>query len=755
MLFIPNSMRLLPILLFLLFLLNACADAALEKSKAHENSINEIIDELSLSECIGQLTLVNSPGNQYDEAFLDEIRKGHIGAILNETNPEIIDVFQQVAINESKHGIPLLVGRDVIHGFKTIFPINLGQAASWNPELIELAAQISAKEANASGVNWTFGPMVDIARDPRWGRIAESFGEDPLLTSILGVSMLKGFQGDSLHSKSYLAACAKHFAAYGAVEGGRDYNTVSVPEFELQNVHFPPFRQLVKHGIASVMTAFNELNGVPASGNHYLLRQSLKENWQFQGFVVSDWASIKEQIQHGTAENEKQAALISLNAGLDMEMASSCYSDYLPLLVKEGKIDEEQIKDAARRVVWVKSKLGLFEKGSSRLSAFTYPVQEHMSVAKDLAIQSMVLLKNEDNTLPLSNRLQKIALIGPMAHDVYEQLGTWIFDGDTSLTITPYSAMKEYLGAHRVNYEKALPTTRSLDQSRFDIAKILAKASDAIVVIVGEESILSGEAHSRAYLGLPGAQEALIRELSRLNLPLVVVVMAGRPLILKNIEAYADAILYAWHPGTMGGPALVDLLFGQASPQGKLTITFPRAEGQIPIYYNHKNTGRPVNEKHHIQLEDIPVRSFQTSLPNTNHYLDIGSLPAYPFGFGLSYTRFEYDKISLRDSLIGMADTVVVMLSVKNVGDRAGVEIVQLYAKDTHASRTRPVMELLDFKRLALEPQEQVYVNFQIPATEFGFYLEDGRRTLEPGSFKLMLGTNSSDVHTTSFTLIP
>lgn len=730
----------------------ACSSG--EKQNMTAGKIENILSQMTIEEKIGQMSQVNSPGGLLAEDFRDAIKNGKIGSVLNEARPEAIREMQRFAVEESRLGIPLLFGRDVIHGFKTIFPINIGLAATFNPELIQQGAEIAAHEATSVGINWNFAPMVDVSRDPRWGRMAESFGEDPLLVTKMGLAMLRGFQGEKLSLPYTMAACAKHFAGYGAAEGGRDYNTSNIPDVELWNTYFPPFKALTEAGISTFMTGFNELNGIPASGNIFLFREVLREQWEFKGFVVSDWASIIEMIEHGFAADYKDAAKKAMLAGVDMEMASTSYHDYLKELVNSGVIAEELLDDAVRRILKVKFDLGLFENPyADKDKVIVIPPAEHLEAAKQTAIQSFVLLKNEHKTLPLSKNLSKVAIVGPMAHDRYEQLGTWVFDGDTTLSVTPLMAFQEFLGNEKVNYAKGLQTSRTRSTKGFEEAVKAARQSDAVVIFAGEESIITGEAHSRAYLDLPGAQNELIIEISKTGKPVILVIMTPRPLTIGEISEYADAVLYAWHPGTMAGPALVDVLFGIESPSGKLPVTFPIAPGQIPIYYSHKNTGRPASESTFVPLDEIPVRSFQTSLGNTSHYLDIGFKPLYPFGFGLSYTTFDYTNLKLSQRNIGLTESINITFTLTNSGDSEADEVVQLYIRDMVASITRPVKELKDFQRVRLQPGESKILSFTLHPDQLGFYDQHGNFQIEPGEFQLWVGGSSEATLQQNFTI--
>ena len=717
-----------------------------------DKKIDELIRHMTLSEKTGQMSQVNSPGVMSDD-LRESIQSGNTGSILNETDVNLINEMQSVAVEESPSGIPLLFGRDVIHGFKTIFPIPLGLASTFNTALVRECSAVAAAEAWSSGINWNFGPMIDISRDPRWGRIAESFGEDPFLVSEMGLAVIRGFQGDSLAADNSLIACAKHFAGYGAAEGGRDYNTTLIPQRELHDIYFPPFKAAVEAGVRTFMPGFNDLDGVPASGNAYLFREVLRGQWKFSGFAVSDWASVSELVDHGFAADDKEAAKRAVNAGINMEMASTTYRDHIAALVKEGKIEESDIDQAVREILRVKFEAGLFDNPyvpEDKQNCFSS--DENLETARKAAAQSMVLLKNENRILPLDSP-GTIMVAGPMADEMYEQLGTWNFDGDTSITVTPLKALREKAGPANVLFAKGLKTSRDRSRSGFRNALELAKRSDIIVFCAGEEAIITGEAHSRAYLDLPGAQNELIRELKSTGKPLILVILAGRPLTIGEIAEHADAVIYAWHPGTMGGTALADILYGDINPSGKLPLTFPKTEGQIPLYYNHKNTGRPVIPDQWVHIDDIPVRAFQTSLGNTSHYIDVGYEPLYPFGYGLSYTSFKYSGLSLDKAVISAGDTIVAECMVENTGDFAGEEVVQLYVRDLTGNVTRPVRELKGFKRVFLQPGEQKTVRFYLPARSMAFHNIDMDYVVEPGKFYLWAGGDSNAQLKVEFTI--
>lgn len=729
-----------------------CVEKKNESPERNDPKILNLIKQMTLEEKMGQMQQINGQGGHISAELKQEIIDGKVGSILNEVNVKTANEIQRLAIEESRLGIPIIIGRDVIHGFKTIFPIPLGQAATWNPQIVETGARIAAKEAWSAGVNWTFAPMLGIARDARWGRIAESLGEDPFLASQLGAAMVKGFQGDSLNKKGSILACAKHFAGYGAAEGGRDYNTTLIPEGELRNVYLKPFKAAKDAGVGSFMSGFNDLNGVPATGNKFLLKTVLRDEWNFEGFVVSDWASITEMVEHGFAADNKDAAAKAINAGVDMEMATSSYKNYIAKLLNEGRISENQIDDAVYRILKIKFDLGLFENPYvSEEEQYQFAKPEYLAAAKKAATQSFVLLKNEKNLLPLSKSLKKIAVIGPLSNQKYEQLGTWIFDGDQSLSITPLEALRTKFGDENILFAEGLSYSRSKDHSEFKKAISVARSADAVVLCLGEESIISGEAHCRANIELPGIQNELLKEISETGTPVVMVILAGRPLALKGITSFADAILFGFHPGTMTGPALADLLVGSANPSGKLPVTFPKSSGQIPIYYNHKNTGRPVDPNNWLSIDDIPVNTVQTSLGNTSHYLDLGYEPMYPFGFGLSYTNFEYSDLTITNPSVNIGEKIQASVMLKNTGNYSGEEIVQLYIRDLVADVTRPVKELKGFKRIYLNPGDSKKVNFELNTSALSFYNQNMEEVIEPGEFDLWIGGSSATNLKTSF----
>lgn len=716
-----------------------------------------LLGRMTLVEKIGQMSQVNADDVTIPDKLHEDIKAGKIGSVLNQVDVEIVNELQRIAVQESRLGIPLLVGRDVIHGFKTILPIPLGQAATWNPELVRKGARVAALEAASTGVNWTFAPMIDISRDPRWGRIAETLGEDPYLASMLGVAMVEGFQGADLSQPGMIAACVKHFAGYGASESGRDYNTTNIPENELRNVYLPPFKAAVDAGVATLMASFSDLDGVPATANRFLMRQVLREEWGFGGFVVSDWASIEQLTVHGFSANKRDAALEAVNAGVNMEMASTTYADHLAELLDDGQIDINQIDEMVAGILRVKFKLGLFENPYTDLSDFP-PVanDDHLATSRQAALQSIVMLENRNDTLPLKKEnIDSLAIIGPMADDAYEQLGSWVFDGYTELSQTPLQAIREALGdSVKINHVRAMETSRSRSTDAFDEARQAADDSDAVIVFLGEESILSGEAHSRANIDLPGNQAELVRILHETGKPVIVVILAGRPLTLANIVDNVHAMLFAWQPGTMGGPAIADILFGVQSPSGKLPVTFPRMVGQIPIYYAHKNTGKPSTADTYLHIDDIPVRMPQTSAGMVSSHMDTGNTPLYPFGYGLSYTQFSYADIGVSKKEVLMGGHLTVQALVTNTGKVAADEIAQLYVRDLVGNVTRPVRELKGFTRLHLQPGESRPVSFELDTSDLAFYGRQMQLITEAGEFHAWIGGSSATALRADFTVI-
>lgn len=721
-----------------------------DKNTEIENKVETLLHKMTLEEKLGQMNQL-SPWDFEDLA--KRVRKGEVGSILNVVNPEEVNKIQKIAVEESRLGIPLIVSRDVIHGYKTIFPIPLGQAATFNPEVVKEGARVAAIEASADGIRWTFAPMIDVARDPRWGRIAESCGEDPYLNAIMGTAMIKGYQGDSLNDPTAIAACAKHFVAYGAAEGGRDYNSTFIPERVLRNVYLPPFKAAADAGCATFMTSFNDNDGVPSTANSFVLKDVLRKEWKYDGMVVTDWASALEMVNHGFCTDGKDAAEKSVNAGVDMEMVSETFIQNLKQSIAENKVSMETIDNAVRNILRLKFRLGLFDNPYVVTPQTVKYAEKHLQTAKTAAEQSVILLKNENQTLPFTDKIKTLAIIGPMADAPYEQMGTWVFDGEKEHTQTPLTAIKEMYGNKvKIIFEKGLDYSR--DKSTAGIARAVnaARQADAVVVFVGEESILSGEAHSLANLNLQGAQSQLIKELAATGKPVVTVVMAGRQLVIADEVKVSDAMLYSFHPGTMGGPAIADILFGKVNPSGKTPVTFPRMSGQVPIYYAQHKTGRPANPTEML-IDEIPVEAGQTSVGCRSFYLDAGNSPLFPFGYGLSYTTFEYSNLSLASDKLTAQDTLSISFTLKNTGKYDGTEVVQLYVQDKVGSVTRPVKELKRFLRVTLKAGESTQVSLSLPVSELAFWGYDMNYTVEPGDFTLWVGTNSAEGLTKDFSV--
>ena len=737
-------MKKISIICLLAVLAVSCHHGISAPEAAVEKKIEDLLAKMTLDEKIGQMNQLSS--SNMDDRLTDAIREGQAGSVLNVVDPLIINEFQRIAVEESRLGIPLLVGRDVIHGFKTVFPIPLGLAATFDPALAEQGARIAAIEATSVGVRWTFSPMLDIARDPRWGRIAEGSGEDTYLTSLMGAALVRGYQGASTDEPTSMAACIKHFVGYGAAEGGRDYNSTFLSERLLRNVYLPPFEAAVKAGALTLMTSFNDNDGVPSTGNTFLLRNILRDEWHFKGFVVSDWSSATEMIAHGFAQDAKEAAALSVNAGVDMDMMSFSFISHLKELVEEGKVSERNIDDAVRNILRVKFQLGLFDSPyleNAEKYKETFYAPEHLNAAKQTVIESAVLLKN-DGVLPLdAKKIKTILVTGPMADAGHDQLGTWAFDGDSDATVTPLEALREvYGGTHTIIYEPGLTYSREENPQGIARAVAAARRADVVLAFVGEEAILSGEAHCLANLNLQGEQSDLLAGLKNTGKQVVTVVMAGRALTIGRDLENSNALLFSFHPGTMGGPALADLIFGAAVPSGKLPVTFPKTSGQIPLYYNHNMTGRPY-QGNETSLKDIPLRAGQTSLGNTSFYLDAGADPLFPFGFGLSYTSFAYTNVQIDKVNYAKEDTITVSFDLSNTGAVTGTEVAQIYIRDMVGSVTRPVKELKGFTRISLNPGETKSITMKIPVIELAFWDLNMKKTVEPGAFRLWVAGDS------------
>ncbi len=717
-----------------------------------DSRVDSILKLMTLEEKVGQLNQYNgfyditgpTPKEGQAAKKYQDLKNGLVGSMLNVKGVKEVAAIQKIAVEQSRLHIPLLFGFDVIHGYKTISPIPLAEAASWDLEAIKKSAQLAANEASSVGINWTFAPMVDISRDPRWGRVMEGAGEDPYLGSKIAVARIQGFQGD-LSSNKNILACAKHFAGYAFAESGRDYNTVDVSEATLQNTIFPPFKASSDAGVRTFMNSFNELNGIPATGNQYLQRKILKGDWNFQGFVVSDWGSIGEMINHGFAKDNKQAAEIAINAGSDMDMESYAYLAHLSTLVKEGKVKESLIDDAVKRILKVKFELGLFENpykycDENREKA-TVGKQEIQDGVLDVAKKSIVLLKNENDLLPLKKSNQKIALIGALANDKTSPLGSWRIGADDNTAISVLEGLQKYKD-NQLTYVKGADVTvgrtqfvwetkiNTTDKSVFPEAIAAAKQADVVVMVLGEHGLETGEGRSRTDLGLPGVQQELLEEIYKVNPNIILVLNNGRPLAIPWADEHIPAIVEAWQLGTQSGNAIAQVLYGDYNPSGKLPMTFPRNVGQIPIYYNYKNTGRPTMNE--------PESVFWS------HYSDQKNTPLYPFGYGLSYSKFEYSDLKLNAKSFSKNGKIEVSITIKNTGKVTGKEVVQMYIRDLVASITRPVKELKDFEMIELQPNELKTVTFTINEKTIEFFSANSKWESETGDFKVFVGTNSA-----------
>ena len=709
-----------------------------------EARVESLLSRMTLAEKIGQMNQVSVGGDVAN--YADALRSGQIGSILNEVDPEKLNQYQRICVEESRLGIPLIVGRDVIHGFHTVFPIPLGLAATFDPELVEEGARIAAVEASSQGVRWTFSPMLDIARDPRWGRIAEGSGEDTFLDARMAEAMVRGYQGEVLDSTS-IAACIKHFVGYGAAEGGRDYNSTTLTERQLRNTYLPPFEAAVKAGAMTLMTSFNDNDGVPSTGNSFVLKDVLRDEWGFDGFVVTDWNSMGEMISHGFGTDRKDVACKAANAGVDMDMMTFGFLSHLEELVKSGAVSVATIDNAVRNILRVKIMLGLFEHPYVDVEA-SRAVQyapEHLEAARKSAQESAILLQN-DGTLPLAPG-KRILVTGPMADAPHDQLGTWAFDGEKAHTVTPLTALRERFPG-KVDYVPGLSYSRETRESFADVVAA-ARRADVVLAFLGEEAILSGEAHSLADLNLQGSQSELLKALKATGKPVVAVIMAGRPLTIERDLPFCNAMLYSFHPGTMGGPALADLISGDVNPSGKTPITFLRTVGQVPMYYSHNMTGRPYSGQ--TLIDDIPLEAGQTSLGNTSYYLDYGDKPLFPFGYGLSYTSFEYSGAALDRETYPVDGTIKLTFQLKNTGSREGTEVAQVYVRDLVGSLTRPVKELKHFERVSLAPGESRSIEVYIPVSELAFFGLDGTYKVEPGEFQLWVAGDSASGEPVSF----
>ncbi len=714
--------------------------------------IADLVAKMTLDEKIGQLSLLtsdwDSTGPTMREGYQDDIRKGRIGSIFNAFSAKYTRDLQRLAVEETRLKIPLLFGYDVIHGHRTIFPISLGEAASWDMAAIEKAARVSAAEASAEGIHWTFAPMVDVARDPRWGRVSEGSGEDVYLSSQIAKARVHGFQGDDLKRTDTVLATAKHFAAYGAAQAGRDYHTVDISERTLRDVYLPPFKAALDAGAATFMTSFNEYDGVPATGSRYLLTDILRHKWGFQGFVVTDYTSINEMVPHGYAKNLKQAGEMAINAGVDMDLQGAVFMDYLAQSVADGSVDIERIDAAVTAILEMKYRLGLFEdpyrySDEAREKQTVYRA-DFLEAARDVARRSMVLLKNEGNTLPLAASAHSIAVIGPLGNSKEDMIGSWAAAGDRK---TRPVTLLEGLKA-RAKQGTTISYARGAGYAFEDAGKTdgfaeaiaLAEKSDVIIAAMGERWDMTGEAASRTSLDLPGSQQALLEELKKTGKPIILVLMSGRPNSIEWAQDNVDAIVHAWYPGTMGGHAIADVLFGDYNPSGKLPITFPRNVGQVPIHYDMKNTGRPIN----------PADPGQKYV---SRYLSTPNTPLYPFGYGLSYTNFTYSPVTLSKTIMRPGEPLIASVSITNSGTRDGEEVVQLYVRDIVGSVTRPVKELKGFQKISLKKGETRKVTFTINDADLAFTRGDMSWGSEPGQFKLWIGPSSAEGSEAEFEL--
>ncbi len=721
-------------------LLLASATVAAQNT-AIEKKVNALLKKMTLEEKIGQLNqysgkAVTGPASNQKTNLQDEIKNGWVGSMLNVKGVKDTREVQALAM-QSRLKIPLLFGLDVIHGYETIFPIPLAEAASWDMDAIRLSAHIAAKEAAAKGIHWTFAPMVDIARDPRWGRIMEGAGEDPYLGSLIAKARVKGFQGEALGSTDAIMACAKHFAAYGAAIAGRDYNPVDMSDVELWQTYLPPFKAAAEAGVATFMNSFNTLNGVPATGNEYLQRTILKGKWNYKGFVVSDWNSIGEMMKWGYAKDTADAALKAILAGSDMDMEGKNYRKKLVQLVNEKKVDVKLIDDAVSRILYKKFELGLFDNAyrfsDSARETKVISDPQNRAIARDVAKRSIVLLKNENELLPLTKNAKTIALIGPAAKAKRDMAGSWTVNTDSTTMVSLYDGLSARIDNSKLLYAKGGTVLGSTDAEIKEAVETANKA-DMVVLAVGETYDMSGESKSRADIHLPGNQEQLFEAIQKTGKPIVVVIMAGRPLIFNSIADKATSILYTWWLGSEAGNAIADVLFGDYNPAGKLPSTFPRSVGQIPLFYNHPSTGRPYD----------PAK--QKNKLYLSAYIDEENSPRYAFGYGLSYTKFEYSDLKLSSASITDADSIVVRFNITNTGKYMGEEVAQLYLHDQVASIVRPVKELKDFVKLSLQPGETKEVRFVINKEKLSFYNRKLEWVTEPGSFELMIGTASDNI---------
>lgn len=713
--------------------------------KTIDQKVSELLSKMTLEEKVGQLVqysgfeYATGPQNSNSASVLDEIKKGKVGSMLNVAGAEETIKFQELAL-KSRLKIPLLFGQDVIHGYRTTFPVNLGQAASWDLDLIEKSERIAATEASAYGIHWTFAPMVDVARDPRWGRVMEGSGEDTYLGTQIGLARIKGFQGKGLGNIDAIMACAKHFAAYGAAVGGRDYNSVDMSLRQLNETYLPPFKAAAEAGVATFMNSFNDINGIPATANKYILRDLLKGKWNYQGFVVSDWGSIGEMVPHGYAKDNKEAAEKAIIAGSDMDMESRAYMAELPKLVQEGKVDPKLIDDAARRILVKKFEMGLFDDpyrfSNEKRQKEQLNNQKNRKFGREFGSKSIVLLKNEKNILPLSKTTKTIALIGPFGKETTANHGFWsiAFKDDNQRIITQFDGIKNQLDKNSTLLYAKGANVDDKDKSMFAEAVETAKKADVVIMTLGEGSAMSGEAKSRSNLHFTGVQEDLLKEIAKTGKQIVLMINAGRPLVFDWAADNIPTIVYTWWLGTEAGNSIADVLFGTVNPGGKLPMTFPKTEGQIPVYYNHYNTGRPAKN--------------DTDRNYVSAYIDLDNDPKFPFGYGLSYTNFKYSDMNLSSTNLKGNQTLNISVNVSNTGNYDGEEVVQLYIRDLFGKVVRPVKELKNFQKVFIKKGESKTVNFTLTPENLKFYDDELNYDWEAGEFDIMVGTNSKDVQT-------
>ncbi len=712
--------------LTVLLLAPTLSGSASAQTRTIDQRVDELLARMTLDEKVGQLVQFTG----FDNDLAAAVREGRIGSLLNVTGAENTNRVQRIAVEESRLGIPLLFGLDVIHGYRTVFPVPLATASSWDPELVTAIETIAAREARASGVHWTFAPMVDIARDPRWGRIIEGAGEDPFLGAVMAAARVRGFQGADVAAPDRLLACLKHYVAYGAAVGGLDYNSVDLSERTLREIYLPPYRAGVDAGAATVMSAFNLLNGVPTTANTFTINRILRGELGFGGFIVSDWNSVGELIEHGYAADASEAARLALGATIDMDMMGGIYRGQLADLVRAGTVSEAALDASVRRVLRAKFMLGLFDNPYVDPAAEPAVVlrDDHVAAARDAAGKSMVLLKNDGGLLPLPDAIGSIAVIGPLADNPADILGAWSAQGRAADAVTVLAGIRRRAPRATVTYA-AGSGIDGTERDGFAEAVAAARSADVAIVVVGERAWDTGEAASRASLGLPGVQQELIEAVHETGTPVVAVIVTGRPLAIPWMAEHVPAILEAWHPGIQGGNAVADILWGDVNPSGKLPVSFPRSVGQVPIYYSRDHTGRPRDENNKF----------------TSKYLDSPNTPLYPFGHGLSYTTFEYSDLALSADTIDADGTVTVTATVRNTGAVAGAEVVQLYIRDLVASVVRPVRELKGFTKVSLAPGERRTVRFTLGPRELGFYDQGMQFIVEPGVFSVWVGRSSDE----------